>query len=129
MSLKLKFAKDKLLFENSYHNKFNYFNRNVIKMNKLKRKNFDDYINAKKRNKEELHLPKMLYSNFFINHPNLSIDNSEIREKVNNNISSEIIDYQVPYSNTRYEKDSIKEAIDKNKKEEKTQTHVGKQLK
>ena len=98
-------------------------------MNKLKRKNFDDYINAKKRNKEELHLPKMLYSNFFINHPNLSIDNSEIREKVNNNISGEIIDYQVPYSNTRYEKDSIKEAIDKNKKEEKAQTHVGKSLK
>ena len=52
MRLKLKFAKDKLLFENSYHNKFNYFNRNVIKINKLKRKNFDDYINAKKRNKE-----------------------------------------------------------------------------
>ena len=74
------------------------------------------------------HLPKMLFSNSHFGKPNYSIDNAEIKKMVFD-INKEIIDTTVPYSNTRYEKDDIKDAISTTFNEKKIQTsHAGKPL-
>ena len=119
---------DKTLLNNNYYNHYNYFNRNSIKMNKLKKKDYEEYLNEKKTNRNKYHLPKMLYSNSHFGKPNYSIDNAEIKQMVFD-LNKEIIDTPVPYSNTRYEKDYIKEAITTNINEKKIQTsHAGKPL-
>ena len=119
---------DKTLLNNNYYNHYNYFNRNAIKMNKLKKKDYDEYIKEKKTTMNKYHLPKMLYSNSHFGKPNYSIDNAEIKKMVFD-INKEIIDTPVPYSNTRYEKDDIKDAISTTFNEKKIQTsHAGKPL-
>ena len=128
MKTSIKKKSNNKLLENNYYNHYNYYNKNSIKMNKLKRKDFDEYVKEKQSRNRNLHLPKMLYSNFYIGSPCFSVDNSEIKSKTYN-INKDIIDNPIPYSNTKYDKKDIKEAINLNTKEEKFQSsHVGKPL-
>ena len=49
-----------------YVNDFNQFNKNNIKMSLLRQKHIDSTIKEKKERQSKLHMPKMLYSNVFL---------------------------------------------------------------
>ena len=49
-----------------YVNDFNEFNKNSIKMSLLRQKHIDKTIKEKKERQSKLHMPKMLYSNIFL---------------------------------------------------------------
>ena len=116
---------------NNYLNDYNYFNKNNIKMSKIRKENMDQQIKIKQKKEKELHLPKMLYSNIFIGTklPNISLENQEIRSKSFGNIRSEFIDNPIPFNNERYDKEYIEEMIKLNSQEEKlSNSHVGKPM-
>ena len=49
-----------------YVNDFNQFNKNSIKMSLIRQKHIDNAIKEKKERQSKLHMPKMLYSNIFL---------------------------------------------------------------
>ena len=49
-----------------YVNDYNEFNKNSIKMSLLRQKHIDKTIKEKKERQSKLHMPKMLYSNIFL---------------------------------------------------------------
>ena len=118
-------------FMNNYLNDYNYFNKNNIKMNKIRKENLNEQIKIKHKKETELRLPKMLYSNLFLGSPlpNISLENKELRAKSLNNIRYDMIDEPVPYNNEKYDKNYIKEAINLDYQEEKlNNSHVGKPM-
>ena len=118
-------------FMNNYLNDYNYFNKNNIKMNKIRKENLNEQIKIKHKKETELRLPKMLYSNLFLGSPlpNVSLDNKEIRTKSLNNIRYDTIDNPVPFNNEKYDKNYIKKTINLESQEEKlNNSHVGKPM-
>ncbi len=113
---------------NNYLNDFNYFNKNNIKMSKIRKENLYNLIKEKKGKK--LNLPKMLYSNLYmgLNIPNIS------KEKYHTNINSlnklqTINDDNIPYNNIKFDKEYIEETIKLDSQEEKLNTsHVNKPI-
>ena len=118
-------------FMNNYLNDFNYYNKNNIKMSKIRKENMDEQIKIKHKKETELRLPKMLYSNLFLGSPlpNISLENKELRTKSLNNIRYDTIDNPVPFNNEKYDKNYIKETINLESQEEKlNNSHVGKPM-
>ena len=131
--LERRYIKDpsKKRFMNNYLNDFNYYNKNNIKMSKIRKENMDEQIKIKHKKETELRLPKMLYSNLFLGSPlpNVSLDNKEIRTKSLNNIRYDTIDNPVPFNNEKYDKNYIKKTINLESQEEKlNNSHVGKPM-
>ena len=131
--LERRYIKDpsKKRFMNNYLNDFNYYNKNNIKMSKIRKENMDEQIKIKHKKETELRLPKMLYSNLFLGSPlpNVSLDNKEIRTKSLNNIRYDKIDNPVPFNNEKYDKNYIKKTINLESQEEKlNNSHVGKPM-
>ena len=131
--LERRYIKDpsKKTFMNNYLNDFNYYNKNNIKMSKIRKENMDEQIKIKHKKETELRLPKMLYSNLFLGSPlpNISLENKELRTKSLNNIRYDTIDNPVPFNNEKYDKNYIKETINLESQEEKlNNSHVGKPM-
>ena len=131
--LERRYIKDpsKKRFMNNYLNDFNYYNKNNIKMSKIRKENMDEQIKIKHKKETELRLPKMLYSNLFLGSPlpNVSLDNKELRTKSLNNIRYDKIDNPVPFNNEKYDKNYIKKTINLESQEEKlNNSHVGKPM-
>ena len=119
--------KRKLLI-NNYLNDFNYFNKNNIKMNKIRKENLNNLLKDKKEKK--LSLPKMLYSNLFLgsSSPNISKENFHTNLNSFNKINN-INDDNIPFNNTKYDKQYIEETIKLESQEEKINTsHVNKPM-
>ena len=113
---------------NHYLNDFNYFNKNNIKMSKIRKENLSNLIKDKKGKK--LNLPKMLYSNLFIglNIPNVSKENSHTNINSLNKVNN-INDDNIPFNNIKYDKEYIEETIKLDSQEEKLNTsHVNKPI-
>ena len=113
---------------NHYLNDFNYFNKNNIKMSKIRKENLSNLIKDKKGKK--LNLPKMLYSNLFIglNFPNVSKENSHTNINSLNKVNN-INDDNIPFNNIKYDKEYIEETIKLDSQEEKLNTsHVNKPI-
>ena len=113
---------------NHYLNDFNYFNKNNIKMSKIRKENLSNLIKDKKGKK--LNLPKMLYSNLFIglNIPNISKENSHTNINSLNKVNN-INDDNIPFNNIKYDKEYIEETIKLDSQEEKLNTsHVNKPI-
>lgn len=119
---------------NSYLNEYNYFFKNAIKMNKLRKEKYQENKMKKEIARKNNILPKMLYFNKYLNNSskkfpknnNININpikNAEIKNLLNNNI-------EIASSESRpciYE--NIEKAIFAKKMEENNKSHIKKTIK
>jgi len=126
-NLKEKYIRKKLY--NNYLNDYNYFNKNNVKMGKIRKRNLDNQIINKKKQKENV--PKMLYSNFYLGQsvPNLSIGNFYLKTHSLSNIKNNNINDNIYFNKTKYDKNYIEETIRLNSQDEKIiSSHVNKPM-
>ena len=125
----------KFIKNNLYLNDFNYYIKNTIKMNKFREEKYNDKKKKIKIFQQTNTLPKMLYSNKFLDNDDMNYPTDKNKKK-NNNFAITNNKSILPYKNKShslesksFENEKIERAITTRNLEEKSKSHVKKTMK
>ena len=127
----------KYIKNNLYLNDYNYYIKNAIKMNKFREEKYNDKKNKIKIFQQTNTLPKMLYSNKFLDNEDKNYPTEKNSNKNdNNNFATTNKKSIKPYKNKchsienkSYDNEEIEKAITTRNLEEKSKSHVKKTMK